>query len=192
MDAALEFLFRWVHFLAGATWVGILYWLNFVNVPWQRVLDASARPVVIPTLMPRVLAWFRHAAWLTVLMGLLLWWVKYGQRGDFVTTDNGKTIMVGMLLGIIMASNVWFIIWPNQNRIIEAIKTGQAADPLWGKHALYASRTNVVLSFPMLLFMDGAGHYGMGWDYIGVLGGLAAILAFFLVFWVQKWAVQRF
>lgn len=192
MDAALEFLFRWIHFLAGITWIGILYWLNFVNVPWQRVLDATARPLVIPTLMPRVLAWFRHAAWLTVLMGLLLWWVKYGQRGDFVTSDNAKTIMVGMLLGLIMVFNVWFIIWPNQKRIIEAVKTGQAADPLWGKYALYASRTNVVLSFPMLLFMDGAGHYGMGWDYIAVLGGLAAILGFFLLFWVQKWAVAKF
>ena len=192
MEAALEFVFRWIHFLAGITWIGILYWLNFVNVPWQRVLDASARPLVIPTLMPRVLAWFRHAAWVTVLMGLLLWWVKYAQYGNIIDTNNAKTILVGGLLGLIMAFNVWFIIWPNQKRIIEAVKTGQTADPTWARRALYASRTNVILSWPMLLFMDGAGHFGLDWAYIVIYGVIAAILAFLLLFSVQKWAVAKF
>jgi len=192
MEAALEFVFRWIHFLAGITWIGLLYFLNFVNVPFQRVLDPSARPLVIPTLMPRVLAWFRHAAWITVLAGLVLWWLKYARLGDIVETNNAKTILIGGLLGIIMASNVWFIIWPNQRRIIEAVRSGQTADPSWGRRALYASRTNVILSFPMLLFMDGAGHYGLDWVSIVVYGVLAAILAYLLLFSVQKWAVTKF
>jgi uncharacterized membrane protein len=192
MDAALEFLFRWIHFLAGIMWIGLLWFFNFVNTPFMRVLDPSARPLVIPTLLPRALAWFRHAAWLTVLAGFVLIWLKYWQHGDIITTPNAKTIFVGMLLGLVMVFNVWVIIWPNQKRIIEAVKAGQAPDPTWAKYATYASRTNVVLSFPLLLFMDGAGHYGLDWDYIAVLGGVAAILGFFLLFWVQKWAVAKF
>src|SRR2546421_5515914 len=89
---ALALLLRWIHFLAGITWIGLLYFFNFVNAPFQRVLDPSARPLVIPTLMPRALAWFRHAAWLTVLAGFVLIWLKYWSRGDIITSDNAKSI----------------------------------------------------------------------------------------------------
>jgi uncharacterized membrane protein len=192
MELAVEFLFRWIHFLAGITWIGLLYFFNFVNAPFQRVLDPSARPLVIPTLMPRALAWFRHAAWVTVLAGLVLIWLKYWSRGDVITSDNAKSIFVGMILGLIMLFNVWVIIWPNQKKIIEAVKAGQPADPNWGKYALYASRANVAMSFPMLLMMDAAGHYGLDWDYIAVLGSIAAILGLGLIFYVQKWQAARF
>jgi uncharacterized membrane protein len=192
MDAAVEFLFRWVHFLAGITWIGLLYFFNFVNAPFMRVLDASARPLVIPTLLPRALAWFRHAAWVTVLAGFVIIWIKYWQYGNIITTPNAKTIFVGMLLGLIMLFNVWMIIWPNQKKIIEATRAGQAPDPSWGRRALYASRTNVTLSFPMLLFMAGAGHYGLDWLEIIIYGLIAAALGLGLVFYVQKWAVTKF
>jgi uncharacterized membrane protein len=192
MELAVEFLFRWVHFLAGITWIGLLYFFNLVNVPFMRVLDASARPHVVPTLLPRALAWFRHAAWVTVLAGFVLLWLKYWNHGIFMNTANGITIHLGMLLGVIMLFNVWMIIWPNQRKIIGAVSAGQTADPSWARAALYASRTNFVLSFPMLLYMDGGGHYGLDWVYAILLGLIAAVLGFFVVFYVQKWAVARF
>jgi uncharacterized membrane protein len=192
MDAAILFLFRWIHFVAGITWIGLLYFFNFVNTPFQRVLDPSARPLVIPTLMPRALAWFRHAAWVTVLAGLVLIYMSYWRYGNVIETDNAKTIFTGMILGLIMVFNVWFIIWPNQKRIIEAVKAGQPADPAWGRRATYASRTNVILSWPMLLFMAGASHYPMDWVPIIVLGVIFAALSAVLLFTVQKWAVTKF
>jgi uncharacterized membrane protein len=186
------FLFRWIHFLAGITWIGLLYFLNLVNVRFAASLDASVRPTIVPPLLTRVLAWFRHSAWVTVLAGLILIYLLYWQRGDIVTTDNAKTIFTGMILGLIMAINVWVLIWPNQKKIIAAMRAGQAPDPAWGRTALYASRTNFTLSFPMLLFMAGASHYPMDWGGIVILGVIAAIIGFVVVFTVQKWWAPRF
>jgi uncharacterized membrane protein len=190
--SVLHIILRWIHFVAGITWIGLLYFFNFVNAPFMRVLDPSARPLVIPTLLPRALAWFRHAAWVTVVAGLVLIYLLYWQRGDIVTSNGAKTIFTGMLLGLIMVFNVWFIIWPNQRRIIEAVKAGKTPDPAWGRTALYASRTNVTLSFPMLLMMAGATHWPMDWPAIIILGLIAAALAFLLVMTVQSWAAARF
>ncbi len=188
----LLILFRWIHFVAGITWIGLLYFFNFVNAPFMRVVDPAARPLVIPTLLPRALAWFRHAAWLTVLAGLVLIWLKYWQFGNVITTDGAKTIFMGMLLGLIMLFNVWVIIWPNQKRIIEAVKAGQAADPMWGRNALYASRTNVTLSWPMLFYMAGASNFPMGWGAIVVVGVILGALSFCLIMTVQKWWATKF
>jgi uncharacterized membrane protein len=186
------FVFRWIHFLAGITWIGLLYFLNLVNVRFAASLDASVRPTIVPPLLTRVLAWFRHSAWVTALAGLVLIYLLYWQRGDIVTTDNAKTIFTGMILGLIMAINVWVLIWPNQKKIIAAMRAGQAPDPSWGRTALYASRTNFTLSFPMLLFMAGASHYPMDWGGIVVLGVIAAIIGFCVVFSVQKWWATKF
>ena len=188
----LLILFRWFHFLAGITWIGLLYFLNLVNVRYAASLDASVRPTVVPPLLTRVLAWFRHSAWVTALAGLVLIYLLYWQRGDFATTDNAKTILMGMILGLIMAINVWVLIWPNQKKIIAAMRAGQAADPSWGRTALYASRTNFTLSFPMLLFMGSASHYPMDWGGIIIFGVIAAIIGFLVVFTVQKWAAANF
>jgi uncharacterized membrane protein len=186
------FLFRWIHFLAGITWIGLLYFLNLVNVRFAASLDASVRPTIVPPLLTRVLAWFRHSAWVTVLAGFVLIYGLYWQRGDILTTDNAKTIFMGMILGLIMVFNVWVLIWPNQKKIIAAMRAGQAPDPAWGRTALYASRTNFTLSFPMLLFMAGASHYPMDWGGIVVMGVIAAIIGFCVVFTVQKWWAPRF
>ena len=188
----LMFIFRWIHFLAGITWIGLLYFLNLINVRFAASIDASVRPTVIPPLQTRVLAWFRHAAWVTVLAGLVMIWLMYWQRGDVVTTDNAKTIFTGMILGLIMLFNVWVFVWPNQKKIIGAMRAGQAPDPSWGRTALYASRTNFTLSFPMLLFMAGSSHYPMDWGGIIVLGAIAAIIGFLIVFTVQKWSAASF
>jgi uncharacterized membrane protein len=185
-------IFRWFHFLAGITWIGLLYYLNFVNVRMMASLEAGTRPAVIQANLRRVMAWFRHAAWLTVLVGIVLLYLIYWQRGDFVTSDPAKTIHTGALLGIIMALNVWIFIWPNQKKIIAAAQAGTPADPSWGRTALYASRTNFTLSFPMLFFMGAAQHYPMGWVEILVVGVIAAIIGLVVVLTIQKWAPARF
>lgn len=188
----VEFLFRWVHFLSGITWIGLLYFFNFVNARAMAVIDASARPHVVTTLLPRALAWFRHAAWVTVLAGLILIYWKYWRVGNIVDNEAARTILIGGLLGIIMAINVWVFIWPNQKKIIAATREGKPPDPAWAKTALYFSRTNVTLSFPMLLFMGGATHFPMDWDGIIVWGVITAAIGFAAVMSVQKWAAAHF
>lgn len=183
---------RWIHFVAGITWIGLLYFFNLVNVRTMATLDQSARPHYVGTLLPRALAWFRHSAWVTVLAGLVLIYGLYWVNGDILTSNNAKTIFSGMVLGLIMLFNVWVLIWPNQKKIIEATRAGQKADPSWGRTALYASRANFALSFPMLVFMAGSSHYPMDWGLIvGVLVVTGAI-GFVVVYGVQKWWAQSF
>jgi uncharacterized membrane protein len=143
-------------------------------------------------LLSRALAWFRHSAWVTVLAGLVLIYMLYWRDGDLFNTNTDKTIFTGMILGIIMLLNVWFIIWPNQRSIIGAMRAAQAPDPSWGRRALYASRTNFVLSFPMLLFMAGSSHFAMDWAGIIVWGIVAAAIGFVVVFTIQVWSPSRF
>lgn len=164
-ETLFEISIRWVHFASGVAWIGMLYFFNFVNVPFMKSLDAPTRSKVVPELLPRALWLFRYAALVTVLAGLVMIWshgglghTEHGHGGLF-TTAWGRTISVGGGLGIIMFLNVWLIIWPNQKRIIEAVKAQQAPAPEWGKQALLASRTNTVLSFPMLFLMGAASHF---------------------------------
>jgi|SRR6266516_4895244 len=185
-------IFRWLHLLAGITWIGLLYYLNNINVRMMASLEPATRPLVIQANLRRVMAWFRHSAWVTVLMGLVLLYLGYWQRGDFVTSDAAKTIHTGALLGIIMLFNVWVLIWPNQKKIIQAARDGTPADPAWGRIGLYASRTNYTLSFPMLFFMAGARHYQMGWVMIIIVGLILAAIGAAVVFTIQKWAATRF
>ena len=185
-------LLRWIHLVAGITWIGLLYFFNLVNVRFAASIDASLRPTVIPPLLSRALAWFRHSAWVTVLVGLIMAYLTYWTDGDLFNTTRDRTIFTGGLLGLIMLFNVWFIIWPNQKKIIEAMRAGQPPNAAWGRYALYASRTNFTLSFPMLLFMAGASHFAMDWDGILIWGIIAAIIGFLVVFTVQKWAAPRF
>ncbi len=192
MPAEILYVVRWIHFLAGITWIGLLYWFNLVNSRAMATIDASARPHLTTTLLPRALAWFRHSAWVTVLAGLILIYGLYWQSGDFVTSNGAKTIFSGMVLGLIMLFNVWYFIWPNQKKVIEAARAGGKPDPNWAKTALYASRTNFTLSFPMLLFMAGSSHYQLDWPQIVVVFVVAAAIGFGVVYSVQKWWAARF
>ena len=192
MPPEILIVVRWIHFVAGITWIGLLYFFNFVNVRSMAVIDASARPHVVTTLLPRALAWFRHSAWVTVLAGLILTYGLYWSSGNFVETDGAKTILSGTVLGLIMLFNVWVFIWPNQRRVIEATRKGEKADPAWGRRALYASRTNFTLSFPLLFFMAGSSHYPLDWGAIVVVGILLAAVGLGTVLSVQKWWAVRF
>ncbi len=183
---------RWFHFLAGITWIGFLYWFSFVNVPFARTLDATTRPIVVPALLTRALFWFRHASWVTVLAGLVLIYGLYWQHGDVLSSNGSKTIASGMALGLVMLFNVWAIVWPNQRRVIAALQAGTAPDSSWARNALYASRANVALSFPLLFFMGATSHFPLDWPQIVLVTVVAGVLGLAAVLYVQKWAVARF
>jgi uncharacterized membrane protein len=157
----VEQLFRWTHFLAGITWIGLLYFFNLINAGFLKALDAGQKGVVIPRLMPNALWWFRHGSTVTVLAGLVLIFMLH----PHLSGTGDKAIWIGGLLGIIMMINVHAIIWPCQREIIrmtkESAETGKPTPPemaALGRKALLASRINFLLSIPMLFFMAAASH----------------------------------
>ncbi len=158
------FLLRWIHFLAGITWIGLLYYFNFVQTPFFAETEAAVRSGAVQKLVPRALWWFRWGAMITFLSGwlyLLHYWV--GMVG-FAASSGAWAILLGGLLGSVMWANVWFVIWPNQKIVIQnAVDTaaGRPANPAAapaGARSGLASRTNVLLSIPMLFFMGSASH----------------------------------
>jgi uncharacterized membrane protein len=162
------FLLRWFHFLAGITWIGILYYFNFVQTPFFATAEAPVRAGMIAgSLVGRALWWFRWGAMITFITGWLIILHKIGQfdgvRG-FLATSYGWAIFTGGLLGSLMWFNVWFVIWPRQKVVIESAtqvaKGGQAIPDAaaQGQRAGFASRTNTMLSVPMLFFMGAASH----------------------------------
>ena len=175
MSAGWEIYFdlvRLAHIFSGITWIGILYYFNFVQVPAFAAMEPSARSNAVQFLVPKALLWFRWAALGTVVFGLAYvigMWINIGD--DYFSLYRFRAIAFGGPLGIIMAYNVWFIIWPNQKKIIAAT-TATAQDgtpappdqPKWARKALLASRTNTMLSIPMLFFMVGAIHLPRLWQ----------------------------
>ena len=161
------FLLRWIHFLAGITWIGILYYFNFVQTPFVAETDPPVRSGAIQKLVPRALWWFRWAAMVTFLSGWIYLLHRMGQFGgvrEFFATSYGWAIFLGGTLGSFMWANVWFVIWPKQKIVIQnAIDTagGKPANPAAapaGARAGVASRTNVLFSIPMLFYMGAASH----------------------------------
>jgi uncharacterized membrane protein len=149
----------WLHVFFGIVWIGLLYYLNFVQVPTMPKIPAELKGGVTGFIAPKVLFFFRYGALLTVLTGLGIALVKgYGHRA---LTLNGATasenlIGLGMWLALIMAFNVWFIIWPAQKKILGLVEATAEAKAAAAPRALYASRTNVLLSLPMLYCMVSA------------------------------------
>ena len=194
MNDLLQALFRWIHLVAGITWIGMLYFFNLINAHVTAALQPPTRREVAPQLMPRALWWFRWGAMFTFLSGLLMLLWKYfilgsGFTGDsgLFTTEAGLWISIGALFGTIMWFNVWFIIWPAQRKLITWVKEGQTPpeQPQTAKTALYASRTNTFLSVPMLFGMlAGAGHYPtisfFPWVILVIV--LGAGLVYYLIF----------
>src|SRR5213076_2269423 len=159
-NAGLLFLLRWVHLLAGVTWIGLLYYFNFVQGPFFAETDAGTRGNAIQKLVPRALWWFRWAAMLTFLSGIAI----LGARRASWSDPWGITILTGAAFGTLMFLNVWLVIWPKQKVVIAsavaAASGGQANPqaPAAARRAFLASRTNVVFSIPMLFFMGAASH----------------------------------
>ena len=164
------FLLRWVHILAGVTWIGLLYYFNFVQTPFFAETEAGTRTGAIQKLVPRALWWFRWGAMFTFLAGILYYLIKLMQLGGdvFYTSGYGMAITIGGTMGTLMFLNVWLVIWPNQQVVIaSANKVAEGGDPLpdaasKGQWAGFASRTNVLLSLPMVFLMAAASHYPHG------------------------------
>jgi len=174
----VSFFLRWIHFLAGITWIGILYYFNFVQTPFFAETEAPVRTGAIQKLVPRALWWFRWGAMFTFLAGILIYLIKWHQIGSlFFSQSYGVTITIGGLMGTIMFLNVWLVIWPAQQVVIaSANQVASGGQPLpdaaaRGRRAALASRTNTVFSIPMLFFMGAASHYNL----VGP-GGLSAWL----------------
>ncbi len=156
----VDYLSRWGHFLFGITWIGLLYYFNFVQGEYFKEAEASSRTDAFTKLVPRALWWFRWGAMFTFLTGVIM----LGIRGAGVTVD----ITVGAVLGTLMFLNVWLIIWPNQKIVIasnEQLKAGGEALPeaaAAAPKAALASRTNTLFSVPMLFFMGSSAHFSHG------------------------------
>ena len=166
VDVEIQFLARWGHIAFGIAWIGLLYYFNFVQGGYMAAASAEAKVDAFTKLVPSALWWFRWAALLTFLTGLLLLGFV------MVTGQLSSDILVGVVMATLMLINVWFIIWPNQRIVIasnEAVAAGGEPDPNQGAaagKALLASRTNTLLSLPMLFFMTSSAHnkLGVAWN----------------------------
>jgi uncharacterized membrane protein len=165
--SAANSLIIWLHVAAGVTWIGLLYYFNFVQAPSIGEANADAEgpgPAAITKYVaPRALLWFRWAALVTWLSGALFLFLN-GTLGDAfelgLRTGNpyATTIGIGAWLGTIMLFNVWILIWPNQKKVLGIVEATAEEKARGARIAFLASRTNTMLSIPMLMSMVGAGH----------------------------------
>ena len=147
---------QWLHVFFGITWIGLLYYFNFVQTQTMPSIPAELKPGVSKYIAPKALFYFRWGAAFTVLTGLLLAW-SYGELVEALTLQpSARLIGIGMWLALIMAFNVWVIIWPNQQKVLGLVAADDAAKAKAAATAGMASRLNVLLSIPMLLAMTNA------------------------------------
>ncbi len=185
-------LLRWAHFIFGVIWIGLLYYFNFVQMPFFGETDAATKSGAIQKLVPRALKWFRYGALFTWLTGLYLlvrraYELTGGESmGPAFNSNWGLLILTGAGLGTLMFLNVWLIIWPNQKIVIAstvAVAGGGTADPraaAAGVKATLASRTNTLFSVPLLFYMGAGPHLGMEVaQEVGV--GTAFIVSFAII-----------
>ncbi|OIO09188.1 MAG: hypothetical protein AUJ52_06820 [Elusimicrobia bacterium CG1_02_63_36] len=163
MFDVLHLVVRWFHVIAGITWIGFLYFFNWVNPHLQKDLGDNAANVN-PHLMPRALFWFRWGAMITFLMGLALYTINYMYTpgfgfgpNDLFRSSRNAWILMGMAFGTLMWFNVWFIIWPAQKKLLSKTAGDQAA--VLKARATLASKINTYSSGPMLFGMLGAPHF---------------------------------
>jgi len=144
---------QWLHVFFGITWIGLLYYFNFVQIPTMPSIPAELKPGVSKYIAPNALFYFRWAAAMTMLIGLLLAWVN-GYLVEALTFQPGfQLIGTGMWLGLIMGFNVWGVIWPNQKKALGLVEADDATKAKAARVAMLASRTNTLLSIPMLYAM---------------------------------------
>jgi uncharacterized membrane protein len=147
------FFMRWLHVLSGIMWIGILWYFNFVQTPSMPKIPDAEKPAISKVIAPTALFWFRWAALATVVTGLLLAWMN-GYLGSALTlTKPFHAIGLGMWLALIMAFNVWFIIWPNQKKALGIVTVSAEEKAAAAKLAGMTSRINTMLSIPMLFCM---------------------------------------
>ena len=156
-----SWLFRYIHVVVAIMWIGLLWYFNFVQIPSMPKIPDEQKPAVGKVIAPTALFYFRWAALATVVSGLILAWLN-GYAHDAMTLGIGSgggkntAIGIGMWLGLIMAFNVWFVIWPNQKRALGIVECDPEKKAKSARVAMLFSRTNTLLSLPMLLSMVAA------------------------------------
>ena len=148
-----EAVLRWLHVFFGITWIGLLYYFNFVQIPTMPTIPAELKPGVAKYIAPKALFFFRWGAAFTVLTGLLLAAVNNYLHEAMALQPQVRLIGIGMWLALIMAINVWFIIWPNQKRALGLVEADDASKARSARTAMLTSRVNTLLSIPMLYAM---------------------------------------
>ncbi len=149
----LNGVFQWLHVFFAITWIGLLYYFNFVQIPTMPTIPAELKPGVSKYIAPKALFFFRWAAAFTVLTGLILAHLYHELTEALTLQESARLIGIGMYLALIMAANVWFVIWPNQKKALGIVPAEDAVKAKAAKTAMYASRINTMLSIPMLLCM---------------------------------------
>jgi len=180
----LLFLLRWGHFIFGIAWIGMLWHFNFAQGPFMAGSDAAVKTAVTKGLIPRALFYFRWGAMGTFITGWTIILLRVHQSGmPILSTSWGATILTGAIFGSVMWYNVWFIIWPNQKKVI-ASANGEKIDnlPALARRTFLASRTNTMMSIPLLFFMGAASHLAIQVDASHVatwMGFVVAMVALF-------------
>ena len=157
------FVLRYLHVLAGIMWIGILYYFNFVQIPNMPNIPDEQKPAIGKVIAPAALWWFRWGAMITIISGLLLA-AANGYLVEAITlgasegfaVEKHTMIGIGMWLGAIMWFNVWFVIWPNQKRALGIVEADADTKAASARTAMLFSRTNTMLSVPMLFSMVAA------------------------------------
>jgi uncharacterized membrane protein len=177
-------LLRWGHFIFGIAWIGMLWYFNFVQGPFFAQAGAETKTEITKGLVPRALFYFRWGAMGTFLTGWAIILMRGHQGGHALFMTNwGATILTGAILGTAMWFNVWFVIWPRQKKIIASANGEKVANlPAASRRAFLASRTNTLMSVPLLFFMGAASHLPIAADpaKVGLWLGVALALTLLL------------
>ncbi len=155
------FFFRWLHVLSGVMWIGLLWYFNFVQIPNMPKIPDDQKPAISKVIAPAALFWFRWSAMATIVTGLIVAWMNgYILEAILIGLGDGVAkhtmIGIGMWLGVIMWANVWFVIWPNQKKALGMVEVDDDAKKAAARTAMLFSRTNTLLSIPMLFAMVAA------------------------------------
>jgi uncharacterized membrane protein len=147
------FFFRWLHVLSGVMWIGLLWYFNFVQTPAMPKIPDEQKPAVSKVIAPSALFWFRWAALSTVVTGLILATMNKYLVTALSLQRPFTAIGIGMWFGLIMAFNVWFIIWPNQKKVLGMVTVAADEKAAAGRKAMLTSRLNTLMSIGLLYFM---------------------------------------
>ncbi len=147
------FAMRWLHVMCGVMWIGLLWYFNFVQIPSMPKIPDEQKPAIGKVIAPTALFWFRWAALATVVTGLLLAWMSGYVMQALMVQKPVVAIGIGMWLALLMAFNVWFIIWPNQQKALGMVTVEAPAKAAAARMAMLTSRFNTMLSIPMLFCM---------------------------------------
>ncbi len=155
------FVMRWLHVLCGIMWIGLLWYFNFVQIPSMPKIPDEQKPAISKVIAPTALMWFRHAALWTVITGATLAMMS-GYFGTAMSLQKPFTaIGIGMWLALVMAFNVWFIIWPNQKKALGIVTVPPEEKAAAARLAMLTSRANTMLSIPMLYCMVAQQNAGL-------------------------------